>query len=101
MDPALYGRVNNLQKGEMTAVYYDETREGEKMFKFIIMLERTNTHTADLVEDYEKIQNLALQKKKEETITKWAKDKIKDTYIKISPNYQNCTFERNWKKEVN
>ena len=26
MDPALYARVNNLQKSEMSDVFYDETR---------------------------------------------------------------------------
>ena len=64
MDPALYARVSNLQKGEMTEAFYDETRGGEKMYKLIIMKERTNTHIADLVDDYVKVQNLALQKKK-------------------------------------
>jgi peptidyl-prolyl cis-trans isomerase SurA len=52
------------------------------------------------VDDYVKIQELALTKKKEETIAKWAKEKIKDTYIKIASEYRKCTFEKNWKKET-
>lgn len=100
MDPALYARVAELQKGDFTDVFFDQDRSGVKMFKFILMKDRTNTHIADLVQDYVKIQELALQKKKEETITKWAKDKIKDTYIKLSEIHNNCTFEKNWKKET-
>lgn len=100
MDPDLYGRVAELKTGELSDVFFDQNRNGEKMFKFIIMKERTNTHTADLVEDYVKIQDLALRKKKEETITKWAKDKIKDTYIKMSETHRKCTFIKNWKKET-
>ncbi len=100
MDPALYARVNNLQKGEMTDVFYDEKRGGEKMYKVMIMKDRTNTHIADLVEDYVKVQSLALQKKKQEIIAKWSKEKIGDTYIKISDDFQKCTFEKNWKKET-
>lgn len=99
MDPALYARVSNLKKGEMTDVFYDEKRGGEKMYKVIIMKERTDTHIADLVDDYVKVQGLALQKKKQEAIAKWSKDKIGDTYIKISNDFQKCTFEKNWKKE--
>ena len=99
MDPALYARVSNLQKGEITDIFYDETREGEKMYKMILMKERTNTHIADLVDDYVKVQSLALQKKKQETIAKWSKEKIGDTYIKISKDFQKCTFEKNWKKD--
>ncbi len=100
MDPALYARVNNLQKNEMTDVFYDETREGKKMYKVMIMKDRTNTHIADMVDDYVKVQNLALQKKKQETIAKWSKEKIGDTYIKISDEYQKCTFDKNWTKEI-
>jgi peptidyl-prolyl cis-trans isomerase SurA len=100
MDPALYARVAELKKGELSDVFFDQNRNGEKMFKFIIMKDRTDTHIADLVEDYVKIQDLALRKKQEETITKWAKGKIKDTYIKMAETHNKCTFEKNWKKEI-
>ena len=68
------------------------------MYKFILMKERTDTHIADLVEDYVKVQDLALRKKKEEIIEKWSKDKIKDTYIKLGEDYKKCSFQKNWKK---
>ena len=100
MDPALYARVAELQKGDLTDVYFDENKSGEKMYKFIIMRDRTNTHTADLVNDYVKVQELALTKKKEEAVTKWAKEKIKDTYIKLSKDHKKCKFTKNWKKET-
>jgi peptidyl-prolyl cis-trans isomerase SurA len=101
MDPALYARVAELKKGELSDVFFDQNRNGEKMFKFIVMKDRTNTHIADLVEDYVKVQDLALTKKKEETITKWAKEKIKDTYIKMAESHGKCTFKKNWKKDTN
>ena len=98
MDPAMYARVNDLNEGGFTNVFYDQTRSGEKMYKFILMKERTDTHIADLVEDYVKVQDLALRKKKEEIIEKWSKDKIKDTYIKLGEDYKKCSFQKNWKK---
>ena len=84
MDPSLYARVINTKKGEITEPFYDETQQNEKMYKIIFMKDRTLTHKADLVNDYVKVQKLALQKKKEENITKWSKNKISDTYIKLS-----------------
>jgi len=101
MDPAFYARVSDLKKGEMTDPFYDEERSGDKMFKFILMRDRTDTHVANIIDDYVKVQQLALQKKKEETVTKWAKEKIKDTYINIGPVYSKCVFDKNWKKEIN
>ena len=101
MDPALYARVVELNKGDISDVFYEEDRGGDKMYKFLLMRDRVDTHEADLVDDYVKVQELALAKKKEEIITKWSKDKIKDTYIKMSSTFQKCTFEKNWKKETN
>ncbi len=99
MDPSLYGRINELSEGEMSDIFFDETRGGEKMYKTILVKKKTETHTADLVEDYVKVQELALVKKKEETVAKWSKDKINETYIKLSEGYKKCTFKSDWKKE--
>jgi len=98
MDPSLYAKVINTKKGEITEPFYDETQQNEKMYKIIYMKDRSITHKADLVNDYVKVQKLALQKKKEENITKWSKNKIKDTYIKISDTYNKCEFQKNWRK---
>jgi len=99
MDPTLYGRVSNLVGGEITEPYYDEIRGGEKMHKIILLKSKEEAHTASFTKDYEKIQQLTLQKKQEETIDKWSKDKIQDTYIKINKDFKKCEFKNNWKKE--
>ena len=99
MDPTLYGRVSNLKAGEITETFYDEIRGGEKMHKIILLKSKEEAHIASFTRDYEKIQKLTLQKKKEETIDNWAKDKIKDTYIKINNDFKGCKFKNNWKKD--
>ena len=98
MPPELYSRVGNLKMGELSEVYFEETREGEKMFKVILLKSRVEAHTADLSKDYVKIKNLAIQKKRSEVIEKWANEIIEDTYIKINKEYFGCTFESNWAK---
>ncbi len=99
MDPTLYGRVSNLKEGEITHAFYDEIRGESKMFKIILLKSKVEAHKASFTKDYEKIQQLTLQKKKEETVEKWAKDKIVDTYIKINKDFKKCDFKNNWKKE--
>jgi len=99
MDPTLYGRVSNLKAGEITKPYYDEIRGESKMHKIILLKSKEEEHTASFTKDYEKIQQLTLQKKQEETVEKWAKDKITDTYIKINNDFKKCTFKNNWKKD--
>lgn len=99
MDPELYAKVSNLKEGEISNVFYEETREGKKMYKIILLKSKTEAHTADISIDYVKIQNLALQKKKTETIEKWAKKNIEDTYIKINNRFLDCSFKENWTKK--
>lgn len=99
MDPALYARISNLKKGEISEVFYDETRDGKKMYKILLLKDKIAAHTANLDKDYVKIKNLALQKKKQEIINNWVKEKIEDTYIKIHKQYKDCDFQYNWLKK--
>jgi peptidyl-prolyl cis-trans isomerase SurA len=98
MPPELYAKVGNLKKGDISEVFFEENREGDKTFKIILLKSKTDAHTADLSQDYVKIKNLAIQKKKTELIEKWANEIIQDTYIKISSGYSDCEFESNWAK---
>lgn len=98
MDPQLYNRVSNVKTGEITDPFYEEVRGEDKMFKILRVNEKIEAHTADFSKDYEKIQKLALEKKKEEVVEKWAKDKLEDTYIKINKTYVKCDFQKNWNK---
>ena len=80
-------------------MFYDETREGKKMYKFLLVKSKIPAHKANLDKDYVKIKRLALAKKRSEAVEKWTKDKIKDTYIKIHDQYKKCNFEFNWLKK--
>ncbi len=99
MDPELYSKISSLEAGELSRVFLDETRQGGKMFKVLLLKSKTEAHEADLGKDYEKIMDLALQKKKTETIEKWSEDKIKDTYVKINESYLSCEFKSDWSKK--
>ncbi len=99
MPPSLYNRINNLKSGEITEVYFEQERGEAKTHRIIIMKSKEEAHTANFIKDYEKIQQLTLQKKKEEIVDKWVKDKIDDTYIKINIDFKKCVFKNNWKKE--
>ena len=58
-----------------------------------------NEHTADYAKDYIKIKNLALKEKQIKQVGKWFDEKIKETFIKINGEYQDCIFTNNWLKK--
>ncbi len=98
LDPELYGRVNELKVGEISEPFFENDRKDGKMFRILLLKTKTDAHIAEFTRDYEKIQALTLQKKKEEVLDKWIKEKIGDTYIKVNDDYKKCQFKYNWKK---
>ena len=98
--PALHSKIFNLKKGELSEVFYDETREGEKMFKLVLLKDKIEGHKAEFDKDYVKIQKLALSKKRQKELDKWIADNIDKTFIKISEQYKDCEFENNYKKKI-
>lgn len=99
MDPQLYSVVSELKEGDLSRVLADEDRRGTKRFKIMTVTKRIDPHTADYAVDYVKIRDLALKEKQIEAIGKWTEEKIKETYIRVNPQYRNCEFTNNWLKK--
>jgi|TARA_B100000959_G_scaffold119549_2_gene125631 peptidyl-prolyl cis-trans isomerase SurA len=99
LDPSLYFIIEKMQEGEVSAPVIMQTSQGEKAYRLIKLRKKNSAHTANLTNDYDKIQNAALSGKKQETINNWLKEKIIKTYIKVEKNLQNCTFDYNWNKK--
>lgn len=99
IDPILYDQVSKLKENEVSLIIPDQDRQGRKKFKLITVLNRFDEHIADYSKDYLKIQELALRKKQINAIRKWQDEKIRDTYIKVSGEYENCEYSGNWLKK--
>ncbi len=99
MDPTLSAQVYNLKEGEVSEVYTDRDRTGKSSLKILTVTKKYQEHKADYANDYERIKQLALREKQLKVINKWQDEKIKDTYISINQDYQDCEFTGNWLKK--
>ncbi|UGU16970.1 peptidylprolyl isomerase [Sinomicrobium kalidii] len=101
LDPSLYSQVSDLKTGEVSRVYKEEDpkRPGKITFKILKVTNRYDEHTADYVQDYLKIKELALKEKQIKAIREWMEDTIEDTYIMVNSDYKGCDFSNNWLKE--
>lgn len=99
MDSELYTEVSSLKNNEISRIIFDDDPRAGKRFKIITVTNRIDEHTADYSKDYTKIRELALKEKQINAIDKWTNEKIKETYIKINKEYQNCDFTNNWVKK--
>ncbi|CAM3785012.1 peptidylprolyl isomerase [Flavobacterium branchiophilum] len=99
MNPTLYADISNLKTKEITIPLVEEDQKGGKKYKIITITNRITEHTADYGKDYIKIKELALKEKQIKAIAKWMDNKIKETYVKINADYQDCAFTNNWLKK--
>lgn len=99
MEPLLYSQVASLKEEEVSSPIVDEDRSGRKMYKIFRVTNRINEHTADFINDYTKIRELALKEKQLTAVRKWIDDAIKKTFISIKGEYRNCSFSNNWLKK--
>jgi peptidyl-prolyl cis-trans isomerase SurA len=95
IDAKLFFIVDKLKTGEVSAPVLTNER-GKQDYRVYYLKSRTNPHKANLEEDYARIQMLALEKKKQDTIDEWITKKLSSTYISISDDFRNCTFQRKW-----
>ncbi len=54
---------------------------------------RVPGHRANVVDDYQVVKGIVLQKKQDETLHEWIREKQKKTYVRISPEYRQCEFQ--------
>lgn len=92
----LPGLVQRMKVGDISRPIVIKNEEGKETLQLIYLISKTNSHPANLKEDYNTIQQWALNQKKSEVIDKWITEKISKTYFRISPAYQGCNFIHNW-----
>ncbi|MBY8963541.1 peptidylprolyl isomerase [Flavobacterium sp. D11R37] len=98
LEPEIYNEVSDLKEGEISKpILNDDPRTG-KSWKIMTVTNRYDEHMADYALDYTKIKELALKEKQLQVISKWSDEKIKETYIKVAPDYQACDFANEWVK---
>ncbi|MCF8299020.1 MAG: peptidylprolyl isomerase [Saprospiraceae bacterium] len=99
LEPNVFFTVDKLKVGEMSKPVIMKTEDGLQAYRILSLKSRTKPHIANLKDDYNKIQEEALNQKKNEAIQKWISKKALDTYVEITDeNYQKCEFKYNWVK---
>ena len=95
MEPSLYFVVNKLKLGEISAPENYRTQEGKTGMRLIKVIKRKEAHTANLIDDYEKLKQFALEQKQSEIIEKWFQEALAEVYINIDSEYQSCNLFNN------
>ena len=96
LDPNVFFVIDKLTVGEVSTPVLMQDEKGEDAYRLLSLKKRTEPHRANLDDDYDQIQNWALQNKRQEVIKKWIVNNTKKTYINIDDKYLDCEFEQKW-----
>lgn len=87
-----------LNKGDITTAFEDEDNR-RKAVKIVKIEDVIPAHQITLETDYDRIKQMALNKKRNEMVEKFVNSKLPTTFISIDGRYDSCNFKANWKKE--
>jgi peptidyl-prolyl cis-trans isomerase SurA len=96
LDPDIFFTIDTMKVGELSNPFQLYNVRGEVQYKIIQLQSRTNPHTANLLQDYSKIQAAASDKKKNEFVNEWVNQTIKNTFIEIKEDYATCPEVQKW-----
>jgi len=97
IDAKIFFIIDKLKPGEVSAPVLANER-GKQDYRIYYLKSRTNPHVANLDEDYARIQQLALDKKKLDIVNDWVARKMNSTFIAVMDEFRNCSFQRKWIK---
>jgi len=92
IDPATNAAIKNLTTGDVSEIFKTLNDKGKEVYKIIKIKNKTKAHNANLKDDYQLIQDMALDKKKKDNINQWITQKQAASYIKVKDEYKNCKF---------
>ncbi|RLD62760.1 MAG: peptidylprolyl isomerase [Bacteroidetes bacterium] len=99
LDPDVSYAIKNLKVGEMSEPFESVDANGKLVYKIVKLKSKTEGHIANMNDDYQKIQDAALEEKKQDFIDSWIEKKQKTTFIKVDDSYKNCKFNhKGWVK---
>jgi peptidyl-prolyl cis-trans isomerase SurA len=87
--------VGNMKVGEVSKpfIMIDKNGSGKQVAAIVKVTNRVEGHKANLNNDYQVIKSMAENARRQEMIDEWLREKIKTTYVRIDPEWQNCKFK--------
>lgn len=92
---AIYG----MEVGEISKPFPYKDEKNKERIAIVKLKSRTKAHKAHPDTDYQLLKDMVTGLKNQEEIKKWILKKQAETYIYITPEHRNCTFQfPNWVK---
>ncbi len=95
----MYMIVRDMNINEVSEGFRMQDESGNTVFRIIKLNKQTEPHVANLKNDYNYLQELALANKRAGIYQDWIQEKMAMTYIRISDRFKTCKFRnKGWLK---
>lgn len=102
LPPEIAKVVDKMEVGEISKAFtMIPQNTGKEVCVIVKLKSRINGHKATIAEDYQRLKDIVLEKRRAELLDKWIREKQKTTYVRIKPSWRhNCNFKYpGWVKE--
>jgi peptidyl-prolyl cis-trans isomerase SurA len=90
-------KIEKMEEGEISEAFIYKNNQGQDICAIIKLKTRIPAHRANMTEDFQVLKDVVVSKRGEEMRKKWIEEKQKTTFVRINPEWRNCTFEYpNW-----
>lgn len=96
LDPSIFFAIDTMKVGSYSKPFQFTARDGKRGYRFVYLKSKTDPHKANLEQDFPKIKDMAYEDKVERRVSEWFEKRRESTYIKIDPEFQECSDLKMW-----
>jgi len=98
-DPLIVKATDTMQVGSVSSPFVFKDERGNSAYRMMYLKLKTKPHQANLADDYDKMQEMALNDKQTRVITEWIEERIAQSYVYLAPDFRNCNELEKWISE--
>lgn len=100
VEPTVLFQLDKLTIGEVSSAMLTTTRDGKQAYRILKLKTRVEPHQINMTDDYQKLQEMALNDKQNKALETWRNKKKAITYIKIADEYSTCASLSDWNSNL-
>ncbi len=92
LDPNIFFTIDTMDVGEISPPIQFNKPDGSVSFRILFYEDRVAPHQANLKDDYQKIAEATMNKKRSIKLSEWYENARNDVYIEIISDYDYCNL---------
>ena len=93
LPPEVAKVIDSMQIGQISTPFLMMAQQQKEVIAIVKLKARTQSHRANLIDDYQALKTMVEDRKREELLRDWVAKKQKTVYVRIADGWRNCDFQ--------